>query len=372
MGCFNHKGNFSQLPIRYGDRAVAIIGITSLDSPNDVFAPGETFTPISVPIRGTYNDYGGLENINSTPGVEALEKFFEMDAESIISAAELAGCRCDEPDEKITEAIGKIMNICRRNDEQYNVRLSYIMEHEDIFDYLVSKANIAIADRKHWRIPHEYIKALGYKEINHGKFNSYDIITWTHDSLPELRENCYVWKTEDYNNYSKVVDNLRDLCKVIGCEVPPQFELPFYEDCFKWDMATIDGMKSSKYLNIIEKEGLSDNDIESLMRFLERGNSLYSFVHEPINYGMFSYREGINFPEIILATLTLGANNHLNPEYMDDVIAVVCLMDSMRELEMTWGVTNYYRQDIDYDPHITFLNKCLDVANAKKTEFNKE
>lgn len=372
MGCYNHKGNFSQLPICGCDRAVVIIGITSLDSPNDVFSPGESFTPISVPIRGTYNDYGGLENIDSTPGVEALVKFFGMDAESIISAAERAGYHHDEPDEKIAEAIGKIMNICRRNDEQYNVRLSYIMEHEAIFDYLVSRANVSLADRKHWRIPHEYIKALGYKEINHGKSNSYDIITWTHDSLPELRENCYVWKTEDYNNYSKVVDNLRDLCKVIGCEVPPQFELPFYEDCFKWDMATIEGMKSSNHLNIIGKEGFSDMDVESLMRFLERGNSLYSFVYGPINHGMFSYREGINFPEITLATLTLGANVHLKPEYMDDVIAVVCLMDSMCKLGMTWGITNYYSQYIDYDPHIGFLNKCLEVANTKKTESNKE
>ena len=27
MGCFNHKGNFSNLPITYGDRIVVIVGV---------------------------------------------------------------------------------------------------------------------------------------------------------------------------------------------------------------------------------------------------------------------------------------------------------------------------------------------------------
>ena len=119
MGCYNHKGNFSQLPICGGDRAVVIIGITSPDSQNDFFSPGESFTPISAPIRGTYNDYGGLENIDSTPGVDALVRFFGMDAESIISAAELAIMnKYEEPDEKINKAIEKIMNICGCRDGQ--------------------------------------------------------------------------------------------------------------------------------------------------------------------------------------------------------------------------------------------------------------
>ena len=66
MGCFNHKGNFSNLPITYGDRIVVIVGVRptkkTYDSQElDTFSPGCSFVPISVPIRGEYNDYGGIE-----------------------------------------------------------------------------------------------------------------------------------------------------------------------------------------------------------------------------------------------------------------------------------------------------------------------
>lgn len=66
MGSFNHKCNFSQLPARCGDRIVVLVGVQMTNNVLDAdgFSPGNSFTPISVPIRGKYNDYGGIENVD--------------------------------------------------------------------------------------------------------------------------------------------------------------------------------------------------------------------------------------------------------------------------------------------------------------------
>ena len=60
MGSFNHKCNFSQLPTVSGDRIVVMVGVRMTNNvlEADGFSPGNSFTPVSVPIRGEYNDYG--------------------------------------------------------------------------------------------------------------------------------------------------------------------------------------------------------------------------------------------------------------------------------------------------------------------------
>jgi len=381
MGCFNHKANFSQLPVRYGDRAVVIIGVAPLIPVSDSFSPGNSFVPISVPIRGTYNDYGGIENIERTPGVEVLEKFFDMDVESIIDAAERTCFGSNDPNEKVDAAIEKLMSVYKKISfhKDDSVRLSYIMEHESIFDYLVNMSNIAIADCHHWMIPHEYLVELGYKENNHGKQDGYEDITWTHDTLPELHEHCYVWKTEEFNDFGKVVHTLRDLCAMIGCDVPEKYNVSFYEDCFKHDIAAVSKIDidatRAKYEHLVNEKKITEERLNELIGVVASldccGNKLYSFIRNSVVHGLFSFRDGIYFPELILGTMG-NDNEHLKPEYMNDVIAITCLIDSLFTMEMTWGVTNYYRQDIDYDPHINFLQKCLDVANEKKKESTEE
>jgi hypothetical protein len=53
---------------------------------------------------------------------------------------------------------------------------------------------------------------------------------------------------------------------------------------------------------------------------------------------------------------------------MKEVIEVALLYDALYHMQMTWGNTNYYSQEINYDLHIEFLKKCLSVAEEKKKE----
>ena len=393
MGCFNHKCNFSQLPAVWGDRIVVIIGLTQPEIDDDNFAPGCSFVPISVPIRGEYNDYGGIENIDRTPAIEVLEKYFGMDAEKLVDLAERTMCGCEdqmeEENKMVKEILKKIASQGGYPEREFS--LSYIMEHEHIFDYLVSTANPKMKDREFWRIPYKYIEALGYKKENFGTDNGYEINNWTHDTLPTLKENCYVWLENEYGQYGKVSHSIAELCERIGCDVPEEFEETFFENVFKSEAVLEDKEKLliDYYKSLVGKPGrngvFTQEDIDKLIKehnehtpeekerdylildFVSTGGTFekYSFKRHSQNYGLFYFREGIFMPNCILAQFG-NREEHLDLKYMKEVIEIASIIDALNNLQMTWGVTNYYRQDVNYDQHIDFLNECLNVAKEKK------
>lgn len=342
MGCFNHKGNFSQLPIVYGDNIVVIIGVSHLESNSDNFSPGCSFVPISVPIRGKYNDYGGIENVNRTPAIDVLENYFGLDVYKIVDFAERTCCGCEDQMENEKEKVNKILNELNKYYNFEELKLSYIMEHEQVFDYLVSTGNPKKKEKVFWRIPHEYIESLGYKKTVMGKNNGYECICWKHETLSELKEECYVWLEKDFGKFDKVSNSISELCEKIGCDVPEEFNEGFLESCFKKNLIDI---KLDKDTNTLE----------------------YSFRRNTLGYGLFVYREGMTMQSNILSQFG-NFDEHIDPKYMKEVVEIAALIESLKQLEMTWGVTNYYRQDVDYNQHIRFLNECLNVAKSKKEE----
>ncbi len=347
MGCFNHKGNFSQLPIAYGDRVVVIIGVSHLESNPDNFSPGCSFVPISVPIRGKYNDYGGIENVDRTPAIDVLENYFGLDVYKIVDFAERTCCGCEDQMENEKEKVNKILNELNKHYNFEELKLSYIMEHEQVFDYLVSTGNPKKKEKEFWRIPHKYIEALGYEKTVTGKHNGYEHIDWKHKTLSPLKENCYVWLENDFGKFDKVSHTISELCEKIGCVVPEEFNEGFLESCFKKD------------LNAIKlDEDIFDEDTQ-LMN--------YSFRRDNFRNGLFSYRTGLTMQSNILSQFG-NFNEHIDQKYMKEVVEIAAIINALQELEMTWGVTNYYRQDVDYNQHIGFLNECLNVAKSKKEE----
>lgn len=402
MGCFNHKGNFSQLPIAYGDRIVIMVGFSELKRGDDTFSPGCSFVPISVPIRGEYNDYGGIENVDRTPAIEVLEKYFGMNVETIVNIAErtMSGCedQMENENEKVKEILKNIASQSGYPNRKFT--LSYIMEHEHIFDYLISTADVKKKDRLFWRIPHRYIEALGYKKNLLGKENAYEIIKWEHDTLPALRENCYVWVENEYGDLGKVSHSFAELCSRIGCDVPKEFEESFFESVFKKEAAPLnpeekDSMLIEFFKGIVGKIGKDGEPItkedsdEVIKKFLEKtpeerlaeyelldfiikeDDENYSFRRYTSSFGLFYFREGMCMNNCILAQFGDG-DEHLDLKYMKEVVETAAIIDALQNLQMTWGVTNYYRQDVDYDQHIDFLNECLNVAKEKKKEHDYE
>jgi hypothetical protein len=226
------------------------------------------------------------------------------------------------------------------------------MEHESVFDALVAMNDLAVKDRYHWRIPHEAIEKLGYSKEVLGEENVYEIIRWTHETLPELKETCYVWKKEDFGDYGKTVHTISELCKYIGCDVPEVYEENYYESRFK---AGIEELK--------EKKSAFD-------MLVSRGDEEYSFLRG-FNRGLFNGGENSGISGFLLCSLG-EKNAHMDIKFMKEIIEVALLYDAMKLLEMTWGNTNYYRQDVDYSLHIEFLKKCLDVAEEKQKMYNSD
>lgn len=402
MGCFNHKGNFSNLPITYGDRIVVIVGVrptkkTHIGQELDVFSPGHSFVPISVPIRGEYNDYGGIENIDRTPAIDELEKFFGMETTKLVDLAERTCFDCEDQMEEenniAKEVLKNILNHSGYTDTE--LTLTYIMEHEKIFDHIVSIANPKQKDRYFWRIPHKYIEALGYRENRLGEENNYPIIRWEHDTLPTLKEMCYVWLENDFGDMTKASHTIAQLCEKIGCNVPKEFEDTFFETIFKEECGLTfekrEEMLFDHYHSLVGKTGKNGIFTEEMVKDLiedyekktkeEKMKELevfefirpsisedrYTFRRHCYSNGLFYYRDGIGMNNCILSQFGFY-EEHLKLEYMKEVVEIAALIDGLHILELTWGVTNYYRQDVDYNQHLNFLEKCIEVVNEKKTK----
>lgn len=356
MGSFNHKCNFSQLPARCGDRIVVLVGVRMTNNvlEADGFSPGNSFTPISVPIRGEYNDYGGIENVDRTPGIEALEQYFGMDVDKIVDCAERITCGCED---QVEEEYKKIKEMLEKNfsfpyHKEDGLEFSYIMEHEAIFDSMIAMHNNAIKDTYYWRLPHKFFEELEYKKNVIGEENHYEVINWTHETLPKLKETCYTWKVEDFGDYGKTTHTIADFCNYIGCEIPEKYNASYYESRF---LAGIEELKKEKTLEEMLKRGRNDE---------------YSFLRHS-DRGLFALREHSGIKSFLICSLG-SHNEHMDTKYMKEVIEVALLYDALYHMQMTWNNTNYYSQEINYDLHIEFLKKCLSVAEDKKKEYDEE
>ena len=89
MGCFNSSGFISGLPIRYGDRVVCFIALGAQNfSFRELYRPDSMVAPFFLPIRGEYDDYGGVENIDRTHVVEMIEKYAGTGIENVLEGVE--------------------------------------------------------------------------------------------------------------------------------------------------------------------------------------------------------------------------------------------------------------------------------------------
>ncbi len=139
MGSFNVAGSVSNLSISAGTKCVFIPLLTNRyeDDIKNVIVGGEShiisnegpecfFAPFSLPIFGTYNDYGSLEDIERNDNTDRIENFF--------------GCQIDAVMEQATR------NWCNENshfclDSEKNEILSSLsgmFEHADIYQTLVN------------------------------------------------------------------------------------------------------------------------------------------------------------------------------------------------------------------------------------------
>lgn len=85
MGCFSVCCSMSKLSIKVGDKVIFIPLIPNENTSGFMYIYAqELFVPFCLPIVGTYDDYGGIENIEKNESTDILEDFFGIPIEGIM------------------------------------------------------------------------------------------------------------------------------------------------------------------------------------------------------------------------------------------------------------------------------------------------
>lgn len=82
MGCFNIGGFYTQQEISFGMPCVAFI-CCEFDK-KGLWSSSHYSIPLSMPIFGTYDDYGRIEDIKDSSTVADIEKFFGYNIDDVI------------------------------------------------------------------------------------------------------------------------------------------------------------------------------------------------------------------------------------------------------------------------------------------------
>ena len=162
MGSFNSSGFISKLPIQYGDRVVCFIATENPSSSiRSLYIPDCHLVPWGIPVRGKYNDYGSIQEIDEDYNTDFLRRLFKVDnVEDIFNAVE----RClygDSVDENIKywkhdkdevkkykmllpmygniKEYMKFMNSSIGSKRKTQPLCTLLFEHESVYDFITSK-----------------------------------------------------------------------------------------------------------------------------------------------------------------------------------------------------------------------------------------
>lgn len=319
MGCFNSKGCFSKTPIVYGDKVVAFIGLADNDRARecDQFAPGMSFTPLTLPIHGTYNDYGSVENIQRTASVQIVEKFFGKDIDTLFKEVSSNEFKFDsflkDVEKKDREFYGRFgyADMFKDYDKKYSFEL--VMEHEDIF-YAMLKTN--------------------------------DIIGSMHEYFYHDKRSINILLGEDYDKDLKLWDAYNEIFNEKLEKVKGSLNDKFSEEEI---IDVVEGATRGK----LREQGLLDRKVATFWPdedLVIKHISLTRFGNE-INSSFYMYP----FKNIMPT-----------PELKKDSVEFVSLMFALTGMNMTWGVSNYCSQDAPYDETIKFLEATLKLMKEKR------
>lgn len=86
MGSFSVACGISKLPITSNEKAIFVFLEKNKTNENKIYFLNNTelYRPVLLPIKGTYNTYGLIENIEKDINVELIEKHFKMDIDRLL------------------------------------------------------------------------------------------------------------------------------------------------------------------------------------------------------------------------------------------------------------------------------------------------
>lgn len=237
MGHFSHNCKLTGLPITGGTPAVLIAmklrGDLYDNSEKSLMKYGKTyqcsnegprlkFIPCWYPIKGDYNDYGGMENIIEDDNTKALEEYYGLSIQQIVDV--LTSGRKDDgycdslkpiKDDKADDEYGKPVY-----QERYKELLSIsgMWVHREVYEKLTSEPTGSYFDKLDLGTP-QLLIALGFEQIEDDatekrynlRFEKDGLIVNSDGTWINLGGNRSVYNLKDFAKYCEEHDVVIDI-----------------------------------------------------------------------------------------------------------------------------------------------------------------
>jgi len=271
MVCFNVACSVSNLSIGCGDRVVYIPLIPSnwyrrlnkephlVGTHSGLIYSNCYFTPLTLPVKGHYNDYGGIDEVDRDANTEAIEKFFNMPIEDFVNTVERNWCR------------------------------EYLSDQKDITKNFLKKPelfnNVSKSD-----LTKEFMNEMGFEETEKANY-------YTFKDFPYLIKTRFGAKTEGYYILDKETEK----------EVKQREHNGFYRNYLLSDFAELTGY----YIGI-------SKEMQDKISIMENLSGM--FIHEDI-YNLLakgSTRAEANPDEVMIKELGFVLDEDKKRENRDD------------------------------------------------------
>lgn len=221
MGCFNKVGFYSNLPIKYEDEVVYFICATFGKLTDNTYC-NDMVEPICLPIIGTYDEYGSIDNIVKDSNVIAIEEKFGNDIKKIIDAIEVCqyyslndirndykevNTRKENFIKDYENILSKLINTLKFYSLSPNdVSLCVTMEHKSVYDEMCTLFGEDNDDVS--KTFDDLVSVLENNNININIFKRY-LVLLDYESIKKIVEACKNDSSKE--NEKKLEDTLESL-----------------------------------------------------------------------------------------------------------------------------------------------------------------
>ena len=161
MGSFAVGCGVSNLPIKNYDPVVFVFLVKNSNKENRTFLlhNDDLYKPFLLPIKGTYNDYGTLENIEKDINVELIEKHYKVNIETLLELVSESGGNVLSKYSPYLKAYD-IKKLNLENTSESLLKNGFNLENNDSYEYFYNKE---------YDIKIENINKQTYKIVIHNK-----------------------------------------------------------------------------------------------------------------------------------------------------------------------------------------------------------
>ena len=142
MGCWNQTCSLTTLPITYGDEIVLIPLVENYNNPiaGLTYYVNDNYEVFGLPIYGKYNDYGGIEDVNTHPSnikFYTESQLFEYKTNRNHEDADLVEFNKENLDDFFSNYICEEVTYTNYNHKCKN--LSFMMVHKGLYNKLIEE-----------------------------------------------------------------------------------------------------------------------------------------------------------------------------------------------------------------------------------------